>query len=84
LYHVGLDGLFAVGKTTSYGPVKRSIKIEGTDIELPLSRATAVRTSKNMIHLDQLDDGSWRLIYNSEMIPDITLVKGFTIVREDG
>lgn len=62
---------------------KRSIKIEGTDQELELSRATAVRTSKKMIHLDELPDGTWRLIYNAEMIPDFSKVKSLTIVRED-
>jgi len=63
--------------------MRRSIKIEGTDIELELSRATAVRTDKNMIHLDELPDGTWRLIFNSNMIPDFSVIEGFTIVRED-
>ncbi len=63
--------------------MKRSIKIEGTDIELELSRATAVRTDKNMIHLDELPDGTWRLIFNSNMIPDFSVIKGLTIIRED-
>ena len=62
---------------------KRSIKLEGTDIELVLSKATAVRTSKNMIHLDELADGTWRLIYNGNMIPDFSVIKSLTIVRED-
>jgi len=62
---------------------KRSIKLEGTDIELVLSKATAVRTSKNMIHLDELADGTWRLIYNGNMIPDFSKIKALTIVRED-
>ena len=63
--------------------MRRSIKIEGTDIELELSRATAVRTDKNMIHLDELPDGTWRLIFNSNVIPDFSVIEGFTIVRED-
>ena len=63
--------------------VKRSITIDGMDKKLELSIVTAVRTTKEMIHLDQLKDGTWRLIYNSNLIPDITKVKGFTIVRED-
>jgi len=62
---------------------RRAIEIEGTDTVLELSKVTAVRTNKNMIHLDQLDDGTWRLIYNSEMIPDFTKVKGLKIIRED-
>lgn len=62
---------------------KRTIKIEGLGVELPLSKATAVKTEKQMIHLDQLPDGTWRLIYNSNLIPDFTQVKSLTIVRED-
>jgi hypothetical protein len=62
---------------------RRSIKIEGLGITLELSKATAVRTDNNMIHLDQLPDGTWRLIYNGNMIPDFTKVEGFKIVRED-
>lgn len=63
--------------------VKRSILIEGLGIELELSIATAVRTDKQMIHLDQLPNGSWRLIYNSNLIPDFTKVQSFKIIRED-
>jgi hypothetical protein len=62
---------------------RRAIAIEGTDIVLELSKATAVRTTKQMIHLDQLDDGTWRLIYNSNMIPDFTKVQALRMIRED-
>ena len=57
--------------------VRRAIKIKGTDQVLELSKVTAVRTAKNMIHLDQLPDGTWRLIYNSTMIPDFKEVEAF-------
>ena len=63
--------------------VKRSIKLIGTDIELKLSKVTAVRTSKNMIHLDELPDGTWRLIYNSTMIPDFSIIESLKIERDD-
>ena len=63
--------------------MKRSIKLEGLDQELILSKATAVRTDKQMIHLDQLPDGTWRLIYNANLIPDFTKLKSMTIIRED-
>lgn len=62
---------------------RRAIKIKGTDQVLELSKVTAVRTAKNMIHFDQLPDGTWRLIYNSTMIPDIADVEAFEIIRED-
>jgi len=66
-----------------YTTMKRAIKIDGLGIELELSKATAVRTDKQMIHLDQLSDGTWRLIYNSNLIPDFAQVEGFTVIRED-
>ena len=63
--------------------VRRAIAIEGTDIVLELSKATAVRTTKQMLHLDQLDDGTWRLIYNSNLIPDFAKVQALRMIRED-
>jgi hypothetical protein len=63
--------------------VRRAIEITGTEHVLELSKATAIKTSKNMIHLDQLDDGTWRLIYNGNMIPDFTKVVALTVIRED-
>lgn len=62
---------------------KRSIELVGTGIILELSKATAVKTNQNMIHLDQLADGTWRLIYNGNMIPDFTKISEFKIIRED-
>lgn len=63
--------------------VRRAIKVEGTDLTLELSKVTSVKTSQRMIHLDELPDGSWRLIYNGDHIPDFTKVTGLTIIRED-
>ena len=63
--------------------VRRAIQLAGTDTVLELSKVTAVNTKNNMIHLDQLTDGTWRLIYNKNLIPDITKVEGFMIIRED-
>ena len=63
--------------------MRRAIDIEGTEHVLELSKVTAVRTSKRMIHLDELPDGTWRLIYNGEMIPDFTVVEGLRVIRED-
>jgi hypothetical protein len=61
----------------------RAILIEGTDEVLVLSKATAVKTKQNMIHIDQLPDGTWRLIYNGNMIPDFSKVLSLKIIRED-
>ena len=64
--------------------VRRAIEIEGTGIVLELSKAAGVRTNKNMIHLDQLPDGTWRLIYNSKMIPDFSKITALKMIRIDG
>lgn len=63
--------------------VRRAIKVEGTDLTLELSKVTAVKISQRMIHLDELPDGTWRLIYNGNHIPDFSIVTGLTIIRED-
>lgn len=63
--------------------MRRAIRLEGLDQVLELSKATAAKTSKNMIHFDQLEDGTWRLIYNANMIPDFTKLLAFTIIREE-
>lgn len=63
--------------------MRRAIKIEGTDLVLEISKVTSVKVSKNMIHIDQLADGTWRLIYNENMIPDFTKIKALSVIRED-
>ena len=62
----------------------RALRIEGTGVELKLSKVTMVRLDKEMFHLDKLPDGTWRLVYSEKTIPDITQVKGLTFIREDG
>ena len=61
----------------------RGIEIEGCGTVLVLSKATSVRTSKKMIHFDQLADGTWRLIYNEDLIPDFSKVKSLKILRRE-
>lgn len=63
--------------------MRRAIKLEGTDVVLELSKVTAVRTKQRMIHLDELPDGSWRLIYNGDHIPDFSQVQALKIIRDD-
>lgn len=63
--------------------VRRAIEITGTDHVLELSKVTAIHSDKNMIHLDQLPDGTWRLIYSGKMIEDFAKVQALKIIRED-
>jgi len=64
-------------------PPKRAIEIEGINQTLIISKATSVRTNQEMIHLDKMKDGTWRIIYNENLIPDFSKVKAFKVIRED-
>jgi hypothetical protein len=58
------------------------IILDDANLLLPVSRVTAVSTVKEMIHFDKLNDGTWRIIYNSNMLPEFSKVLNFEIVRK--
>lgn len=71
-------------KKTKAQKVRRAIAMTGSQLDpLELSKVVAVRTAKNMIHLDEMDDGTWRLIYNGNHIPDFSKITALTLIRED-
>ena len=64
---------------------KRSIRInykDGSFQDLELSRAASVKTSQSMINIDRMKDGTWRLIYDDNLIPDFTQVVNLEIIRD--
>ena len=63
--------------------MKRSIEIEGIGKTLELSKVVEIDTRIEMINIEKLSDGTWRLIYSKSLIPDIQKVEGFKIVREE-
>lgn len=66
--------------------MRRAIKLnfnDGTSKELELSKATLVKTKKEMLSLDMLDDGTWRLIWSENLIADFTKLVNMEVVRED-
>lgn len=65
--------------------LRRAVKVnlEGTDIVLELSKATAIQGKKKMIHFDQLEDGTWRLMFSKDLIEDFSKIKSFEIIREN-
>lgn len=62
---------------------KRSIVLKGIEIELELSIVTAIHVRPNLMHLDKLPDGTWRMIYNTYNIPDLTKVTQLTMIKEE-
>ena len=80
--------LAEVDRVTSENPAgpRRAIRInriDGTHEDLELSKAASVDTKASMINLDRLNDGTWRLIYDRNLIPDITQVASLEIIREN-
>lgn len=65
--------------------MKRKIRLNGIDAEFEISKVTAINldNGKSMIHFDKLPDGTWRLTYNKSVIPDLTKLTSFDIIRED-
>jgi hypothetical protein len=61
----------------------RKIELTGIGVELKLSKVTAVKIERGMIHLDELPDGTWRLIYNGNLIKDFSKISALTILRSD-
>lgn len=56
----------------------RAIEISGLDVTLRLSKVTSIKVAgKSFIHFDELDDGTWRMTYNSLHIRDTTKVQSF-------
>ena len=63
---------------------KRHLRFNGADIpDIEISKVSVIKKGKNMFYLDQLDDGTYRLVYSLDMIPDLTKVNNIEIIRED-
>lgn len=66
--------------------IKRTLRLnknDGTHVDLPIVRATAIRNGSGMLHLDKLGDG-YRLIVSDDIIDDMTLFDNLEMIREGG
>jgi hypothetical protein len=61
----------------------RLIKMDGSFIDMDITIATSVDTNKSMINLDKLEDGTWRLIWDSNILEEFTEFKSLEMIRED-
>lgn len=57
------------------------IEIQGLNKKLNLSKITEVKVKRNFMEIEELPDGTYRLIYSTPFIDDITRVTGFNLVR---
>lgn len=64
--------------------VRRALRFEGIDKTFEISRVAAINADiPTVFALEKMADGTHRLTYNAIQIPDLSLVSGITIIRED-
>lgn len=57
----------------------QSVMLEGTGVSLQLSQIRRLPLDHFYFHLDQLQNGTWRLAWGKEVIPEIQEVLGLRI-----
>jgi hypothetical protein len=62
---------------------KASVTVEGLDIVMPLTKASIVPGALKGIFFEQLRDGTWMMLYSEALIPDLSRVSEFKVIRED-
>lgn len=64
--------------------MRRAIEIIGTGEALELSVAISPQIKKRLLYLEETLDGSYRLVYNGNMIPDFSKVTQLTFSNMGG
>jgi hypothetical protein len=68
------------------GQPKRTMrlhKMDGSFIDLEITKATSVDTKQSMINLDKLADGTWRLVWDKNLLAEFSDFKSLEMIRED-
>lgn len=66
--------------------VRRAISLRGLDKVYELSKVVEIHLEEGthkFIYLEEMKDGTWRLCYTSETIPDIQKLEGLDLIREN-
>ena len=65
--------------------MKRIFRIQTCekDIELEISKAVAINSPKKMFNLEELPDGTYRLIWSKDLVENFSEIIGIDIIRED-
>lgn len=64
--------------------MRRAIEIVGTGGVLELSVAISPKIKKRLLYLEETLDGTYRLVYNADMIPDFSKVTQLTFANMAG
>lgn len=57
-------------------------KVDGTYIDLNITKAASVDTKQSMINIDKLNDGTWRLIWDKNLMKEFTEFKSLEMIRD--
>lgn len=64
--------------------VRRAIELKGLNKTLEISKVTQINNDGfKSIHIDELPDGTYRIIYGSSVIDEISKLESLNIIRED-
>ena len=58
-------------------------KVDGTSVDLNITKATAIRSGAGMLHLDKLPSGDYRLIVSDDILDDMTQFDNLEMIREN-
>ena len=58
------------------------VKKDGSTVPLRIAKAVKIKTPKPILHLDQLKDGNYRLVWSEGLIDEFSEIDRFDIVRE--
>lgn len=56
--------------------------VDGSVKELELSKATSIKSDAGMIHLDKLKDGTWRLVFSTDITEEFKHISSFEMIRQ--
>lgn len=59
------------------------VEILGTPDTLPVSEVVMINVGRRLIYLDELPDGTWRLVYSDNMESNFGGIEGLRMVREE-
>jgi len=70
-------------KKTNLKRTLRLWKMDGTHIDMEISKAASIDTKQSMICIDRLPDDTWRLIWDSNLIENFSDFKCIEMIREN-
>lgn len=64
---------------------KRTLQFTGPELDMSIDLAKVVQIDvpKKMFIIEEIKDGQFRLTYSKEFLPDISMLNGMLMIREN-